>query len=185
MPFLERVDRYQRRHSRAGLPIAVIYKFADDQGNYLAALITYYGFLSLFPLLLLLVTILGFALHGDAHLQAKLLNSALAQFPLFGTQLRQSVHSRPGSGVGLVVGIAGTLYGCLGAAQATQNALSRVWAIPRNERPNPIKSRLRSLSLIFVLIALSWATMSSTALSIPRFMSIGLTPATTALRPSL
>jgi YihY family inner membrane protein len=131
--------------------LAVVYKFFDDQGSYLTALVTYYGFLSLFPLLLLLVTILGFALHGDPQLQARLLNSALSQFPVVGTQLRENVHASSGSGLALVAGIAGTLYGSLGAAQATQNALSRVWAIPRNERPNPFSSRLRSLGLILVL----------------------------------
>jgi len=99
----------------------------------------------------LLVTILGFALHGDPHLQARLLNSALAQFPVIGSQLRENVHAHSGSGLALVVGIVGTLYGCLGAAQATQNALNRAWAVPRNERPNPIKSRLRSLLLVVVL----------------------------------
>jgi membrane protein len=162
---LAALDRFQRRHHWAGFPLAVIYKYSDDQGGYLAALITYYGFLSLFPLLLLLVTILGFALHGDAHLQAKLLTSALAQFPVFGTQLRQSVHSRPGSGLGLVVGIAGTLYGCMGAAQATQNALNRVWAVPRNLRPNPFTSRLRSLGLIAVLGAGVLITTALTGLT--------------------
>jgi membrane protein len=145
------LDAFQRRHRWAGFPLAVLYKYADDQGGYLAALITYYGFLSLFPLLLLLVTILGFALHGDPDLQAKLLDSALVQFPLFGSQLRESVHARAGSGLGLVVGIVGTLYGCLGVAQAIQNALNRAWAVPRNSRPNPILSRLRSLLLIVVL----------------------------------
>jgi YihY family inner membrane protein len=148
---LASLDAFQRRHRVVGFPLAVLYKYADDQGGYLAALITYYGFLSLFPLLLLLVTILGFVLQGDPHLQTKLLNSALAQFPLFGSQLRASVHASAGSGLGLLVGILGTLYGCLGAAQATQNALNRAWAVPRNVRPNPILSRLRSLLLIVVL----------------------------------
>lgn len=147
----EPVDRYQRSHRWLGFPLAVIYKFTDDQGGYLAALITYYGFLSLFPLLLLLVTMLGFVLHGDPHLQARLLNSALAQFPIVGSQLRESVHARTGSGVGLAIGVLGTVYGSLGAAQAMQNALNRVWAVPRNERPNPIKSRLRSLMVVGVL----------------------------------
>lgn len=156
------LDAFQRRHHWAGFPLAVAYKYADDQGGYLAALIAYYGFLSLFPLLLLLVTILSFALHGDAHLQTKLLNSALAQFPLFGSQLRGSVHSRSGSGLGLLVGIVGTLYGCLGVAQATQNALNRAWAVPRNARPNPLMSRLRSLLLIVVLGA---GVLVTTALS--------------------
>jgi YihY family inner membrane protein len=145
------LDGFQRRHRCVGFPLAVVYKFFDDQGSYLTALVTYYGFLSLFPLLLLLVTILGFALHGDPQLQARLLNSALSQFPVVGTQLRENVHASSGSGLALVAGIAGTLYGSLGAAQATQNALSRIWAIPRNERPNPFTSRLRSLGLILVL----------------------------------
>jgi membrane protein len=58
----ERSDAFQRRHRWAGFPLAVVYKFSEDQGAYLAALITYYGFLSLFPLLLLLASVLGFVL---------------------------------------------------------------------------------------------------------------------------
>src|SRR3954447_17455570 len=83
--------------------------FADDQGSYLAALIAYYGFLSLFPLLLLLVTILGFVLQVDAELQEQLLDSALGQFPVIGSQLRDNVHSLTGNGAGLALGIALTL----------------------------------------------------------------------------
>ncbi|MDQ2851105.1 MAG: ribonuclease BN, partial [Actinomycetota bacterium] len=59
------MDGFQRRHPQAGFPLAVLYKYFDDSGGYLAALIAYYGFLSLFPLLLLLSTILGFLLAGD------------------------------------------------------------------------------------------------------------------------
>jgi YihY family inner membrane protein len=147
---LDALDRYQRTHRWLGFPLAVIYKYGDDQGGYLAALITYYGFLSIFPLLLLLLTILGFLLAGDAHLQASLVNSALAQFPVIGDTLRNQVHPR-GSGTGIAVGILGTLYGSIGAAQATQHAFNKVWAVPRNERPNPFKSRLRSLMLLGAL----------------------------------
>ena len=67
---------------------------------YLAALIAYYGFLSLFPLLLLLVTILGFVLQNDAQLQEQLLDSALAQFPVIGSQLRDNVRSLTGRAPG-------------------------------------------------------------------------------------
>jgi hypothetical protein len=59
------LDRFQRRHTWLGFPVAVVYKFIDDQGGYLASLITYYGFLSLFPLMLLLVSVLGYTLEGD------------------------------------------------------------------------------------------------------------------------
>ena len=63
MSAVSRVDAFQRRHPVIGFPLAVSYKFFDDQGVYLAALITYYGFLSLFPLLLLLASVLGFVLR--------------------------------------------------------------------------------------------------------------------------
>ncbi|HEX6514899.1 MAG TPA: YhjD/YihY/BrkB family envelope integrity protein [Nocardioidaceae bacterium] len=148
---LDRVDGFQRRHRLVGFPLAVVYKFGDDQGGYLAALITYYGFLSLFPLLLLLVTVLDFTLHSHPQLQQRLLESALSQFPVLGGTLREDVHARSGSGVGLAVGILGTLYGSLGAAQATQYAFNRAWSVPRNRRPNPLTSRLRSLLLLAVL----------------------------------
>ena len=166
MPSLvERLDGYQRRRRWAGFPLAVIYKFTDDQGSYLAALITYYGFLSLFPLLLLLVTVLGFVLQNNPDLQERLLDSALAQFPVIGSQLRDNVHSLTGNGAGLALGIVLTLYGCLGVAGATQNAFNRAWAVPRNRRPNPITARLRSLLLLPVLGAGIIVTTSLTGLT--------------------
>lgn len=159
-----RLDAYQRSHPWLGLPIAVLYKYFDDQGGYLAALLTYYGFVSLFPLLLLSVTILGFVLHGDLGLQHRVLNSALADFPIVGKQISTNVHGYTGSGAGLVVGILGSLYGGLGVMQAGQNAFNNVWGIPRNSRPNPIKSRLRSLALLAVLGVGSLITTSLSAL---------------------
>ena len=81
MTLTERFDAYQRRHPKVGFPIGVIYKFGEDQGPYLAALITYYGFLSLFPLLLGF-TILGILLSGDPGAQRAVLDSALSQFPV-------------------------------------------------------------------------------------------------------
>jgi membrane protein len=101
--------------------------------------------------LLLLVTILGYVLHGDPHLQQLALHSALGQFPIIGDQIGRSLHERRGSVLAVVVGALGSIYGGLGAAQAIQNALNTVWAIPKNNRPNPIKSRLRSLLFLVVL----------------------------------
>jgi YihY family inner membrane protein len=161
MAFVERLDRFQRSHPRAGLPIAVIYKFVDDQGNYLAALITYYGFLSIFPLLLLSSTILNFVLEGHPDLQQRVLDSALGQLPIVGTQLADP-HGVSGSGVGIAIGILGTLYGGLGVALAAQNAMNTIWRVPRNSRPNPLTSRLRGLGL---LIVVGLAVLGTTALA--------------------
>jgi YihY family inner membrane protein len=157
-----RLDRFQRRHPGAGFPLAVVYKFFDDQGNYLTAMITYYGFLSLFPLLLLLTSILGFALHGNPQLQEQVLDSALSRFPVLGQQLGDNVQSLRGSTVAVVVGLVGGLYGSLGVVQSAQSAFNKVWAVPRGDRPNPIKARLRSL---LMLVVLGVGVVASTVLS--------------------
>ncbi len=151
MTVVDRLDHYQRDHPWAGFPLAVIYKFVDDQGGYLAALLAYYGFLSLFPLLLLLVTVLGFVLEGDPGLQQQVLSSTLSQFPIIGDQLRNNIASVQGSVPALVVGLLGSLYGATGVAQAGQNAMNTLWAVPRHRRPNPLRSRVRSLRSVAFL----------------------------------
>jgi uncharacterized BrkB/YihY/UPF0761 family membrane protein len=162
MAVTERLDRFQRKHPWAGFPLAVLYKYFDDFGSYLAALLTYYGFVSLFPLLLLFSTILGFVLSGDQSLQHEVLSSALQQFPVIGEDLARPKHLGGGP-VGLVVGIAGSLYGGLGVAQAFQYAANTVWGVPRNNRPNPFRARGRSGIL---LGCAGLAVLATTALSI-------------------
>ncbi|HEY9312050.1 YihY/virulence factor BrkB family protein [Williamsia sp.] len=158
---IERLDRLQRRHPVLGFWIAVIYKFVDDQGGYLAVLITYYAFLSLFPLLLLLTTIVGIVLEGDPQLQKTVIDSALSQFPVIGDQLG-TPQELSGGTAAIVIGILGALYGASGIGQATQHTMNTAWQVPRNSRPNPILSRVRSL-LLLTLIAL--ALIATTVLS--------------------
>jgi membrane protein len=167
-----RLDHFQRRHSWCGFPLAVIYKFIDDQGGYLAALITYYGFVSLFPLLLLLVSVLGYTLEGDHALQQALLGSALQQFPIIGPQLQQNISSIHGSSLGVVLGILGAVYGGLGVSVAIQMALNRVWAVPRYARPDPVVSRLRGL-VLFVLLGAVILTTTALNASGPVVASFG------------
>ncbi len=149
MSVTERLDAFQRRHPVMGFPIGVIYKFGEDQGPYLAALITYYGFLSLFPLLLLLTSVLGFVLDGRPELQQQILDSTLSQFPVIGDEIADP-QGLQGSIGAIVVGGLVALYGALGIAQAIQNTMNVTWSVPRNRRPNPIRARLRSLRFIAV-----------------------------------
>jgi membrane protein len=141
------VDAFQRRHPVLGLPLGVTYKFFDDQGNYLAVILTYYAFVAIFTLLLIASSVLGFFLQNDEHLKTEVLNSALSQFPIVGTQLGQP-GGLQGSTSAIVVGALAALYGVVGLGQAAQNAISVTLAIPRNSRLNPIVSRLRSLLLL-------------------------------------
>ncbi|MBF6558552.1 MAG: YihY/virulence factor BrkB family protein [Acidimicrobiales bacterium] len=146
----------------------MIYKFVDDQGSYLASLITYFGFLSLFPLLLIATTVLGFILRGHPELAQQLIGSALAQFPIIGDQLTNTAHPLHGSATGLAVGILVALYGGLGFSVALQNAFNQVWAVPMDRRPDPLAARLRGLAMlgvlaVGVLLTTGLAALSNTA----------------------
>ncbi|HET7066029.1 MAG TPA: YihY/virulence factor BrkB family protein [Nocardioides sp.] len=147
MGLVSGLDRSQRRFAVLGVPLAIWYKFVDDQGNYLAATITYYAFIAIFPLLLLGSSILGFVLQSDPGLASRILDSALANFPIVGDQLGRPGGLK-GSVPGVVIGSVAALYGSLGLGQALQNANNVAWAVPRNRRPNPITLRLRSLLLL-------------------------------------
>jgi YihY family inner membrane protein len=148
---IDRVDRFQRRHTWLGFPLAVAYKAFDDRAAYLAGLITYYALVSVFPLLLLFLAAAGFFLDGAPGLRQDLIDSALSEFPGIADKLSSNINGFHGSGAALAVGIVGTLYGGLGMMQAAQAAFNQMYGVPRNQQPNPLKSRLRSLALVALI----------------------------------
>jgi YihY family inner membrane protein len=150
---LRDLDRRQQRHRRISFLAAVVKKFADDQAGQLAALIAYYAFVALFPLLLVLVTVLGFVLQNDPSAQKKILNGTLGQFPILRDQLK--LHSLSGSAPALAIGIVGSLLAGLGVTGATQNAFNRIWHVPFKQRPNFLFARLRGLGMLAILGAMS------------------------------
>jgi YihY family inner membrane protein len=141
---VRRLDELQRRRRALGMPLGVVYKFFDDQGGYLAATLTYYSFIAIFPLMLIGSSVLGFVLHDNPSLEKDLVSSALAQFPVVGDQLGRP-EGIQGSAAAVVIGSLTALYGVVGLGQAAQNSVNTVWAIPRNSRLNPVVSRVRSL----------------------------------------
>jgi membrane protein len=150
---LHHLDRRQQQMPRVGFIAAVIKKFGDDQAGQLAGLIAYYGFVSLFPLLLVLVTVLGFVLQGNPGEQHKILSGALGQFPLISSELK--LKPLTGSGIGLAVGVVGSLLAGMGITGATQLAFNRIWHVPFKDRPNFLYSRLRSIGMLAILGTLS------------------------------
>lgn len=156
------LDRTQRRIPVIGVPLAVVYKYFDDQGNYLAAVLTFYAFIAIFPLLLLASSILGFVLQGYPELEERALDSALAQFPIIGNEL-----GRPGGLQGsvsaIVIGGLGALYGAVGLGLALQNVQATAWAVPRNSRTHPVLTRVNSVFLLAVAgtIILSVSVLSA------------------------
>ena len=133
---LRAIDRFQQRHTVLGFPFGVLKKYGDDQGGKKAALLAHYGFLSLFPLLLVFLTLLGYALANDQELQQAVIDTLARQFPVLGSQIVTSISTINGSGVAQAVGMLGTLWGGLGITQSFQDAMNDVWNVPRRQRPN-------------------------------------------------
>ena len=155
-------DRFQRRHPPLAFVIAVLRNFSDQQAGNAVVLIAYYAFLSIFPLLLAFISILGFVLEGDPSARATIVGSALREFPIAGAD----VAKLNGSGVALGVGLVGTLWSGLTITLAVENAFSRIYGIPPREQPNFLVARWRGLKLLAVIGVLQvLATVAAGAVS--------------------
>ncbi|GDY31560.1 YihY/virulence factor BrkB family protein [Gandjariella thermophila] len=145
---VHRLDAYQQRHRWAGFCFAVVQKFGEDQAGNLAALIAYYAFFSVFPLLLAMVTVLGYVLAGSPALRQAVYSSAIAQFPIIGTQ--DPVRPLTGNALGLVVGLVLAIWSGLAVAQTAQTAVNTVYAVPRIRWPSLANRLVRSGELVTV-----------------------------------
>jgi YihY family inner membrane protein len=145
------LDRAQQKHRAPGFVFGVVKKFGDDNGGSLAALLTYYGFLSVFPLLLVTVTVLGIVAGSHPALEHTILKSALSEFPVIGNQLGDNIKAlHRDSPVGLTVGLLGLIWGATGICQNAQYAMSQVWNIPKISRPGFLPRLARSALLLLV-----------------------------------
>lgn len=158
---LGRLDRFQQRHPLLAVPVAVFKRFGEHDGGRLAATLSYYSFFSVFPLLLVFVTVLGLVLKDDPDLRDDLVNGALGQLPVIGTQL-EGTEPLPGSGVVLAVGLATALWAGLGAVGALQHALQVIDDIPAHDRGNYVVKKLRDVAFLLVLaVGLAASTLVS------------------------
>jgi YihY family inner membrane protein len=145
------IDGWQRRHAVAGFPIAVIKKFTEDRGSNLSALIAFYAFFSLFPLLLAFVSVLGYVLEDNPSLREDVIDSAIARIPVIGTQIEDQIQPLTGNGLALAIGLLGALWAGLGVTLALGRAFATIWDVPRVEQPNGIKARVRGLATLVAL----------------------------------
>jgi YihY family inner membrane protein len=159
---VRRVDKFQQRHGVLGFPFAVVQKFGNDQAGSKAALIAYYGLFALFPLLLLFTTILGYVLHNNEKLRRDLIDSALGNFPIIGTQIASNAHPLTGNAFAVVLGVLLLLYGAIGLGLATQNAMNKAWNIPYVRWPSIVLRYMRGFG---VLSLLALSTIGSTVLT--------------------
>ena len=151
MTLVTRLDQWQRRHRPAAFIVAVLRKGGDDGVGALAGLIAYFSFFAIFPLLLVLVTLTGWALSGNPDLRDRILDSALSQIPVIGTDLASNVNPIDGSPLVVVLGLLTALWAGLGVGRGLQRAFDTAWYVPRSERPLLVAARLRALGVVTIL----------------------------------
>lgn len=142
------IDNFQRSHRLTAFIFAVQKKYGEDDGGQQAAMLTYYGFLSLFPLLLVATSILQIFLHSHANIRQDVIHTATKYFPVLGDQLQSNVHTLRGAGIALAVGIVLTLWGAKGVADVFQSTMNHIWGIPRYRRPGFPKGPLKSIGIM-------------------------------------
>ncbi len=149
---MRRIDAAQQRSAPAAVIFGVVKKFGDDNAGILVANLAFSAFLCVFPLLLLLVTVLNIVLVHDPGARSSLLHSTLHEFPVVGTQLGSQIHGLQRSSViGLVVGLLALLWGSTGLAQSGLFSMSQVWNLPGADRPSFVKRLGRSIAFLAVL----------------------------------
>jgi uncharacterized BrkB/YihY/UPF0761 family membrane protein len=143
------VDRWQRRNRVVAVLVAVHRKSGEDRAGDLAAVLAFYGFFSLFPLLILLATVAGFVLDSHPELRTELINAAVEQFPE-SPELRDAITTLEGDGVALIVGLVGTLWGGLAVVNALRTAFDVAWAVPIRDRAGLVPAALRNLGVVAI-----------------------------------
>jgi membrane protein len=146
---LRRFDEFQQTKPALALPLGVFKKFGEDEGGSMVSLIAYRAFFSLFPLLLLMITILGYVLAGNDSLREEVVNGTLSQFPIIGNQLKGGELT--GSGIALAVGIVGSVLAGIGVILETESTFNRCWGVPKAAERGFVGSRLRAVALLVVL----------------------------------
>ena len=140
-----KLDRLQRHLPPLAVAVAVNKKFSDDQANQYVVSLGWYGFVSIYPLLLVVVTVFGFI--GVPSLGHGVV-STLHQFPVVGPQFNPARPSSNlhGSVFGLVVGTLVLLYGAQGVTQsAVLRAMAQVWGVDVHDLPGFAARLVRSL----------------------------------------
>lgn len=149
---VDRIDRFQQRHTVTSFPVAVVRKYSDDQGGRLTGQIAYSSVLAIFPLVLVLLTLVGIFLHGHKHLQDEVLNSAVRQFPVVGTDLAKNIKSLPtGGNVGVYLVLLWLVYGSLRLSRSAQAMMAVVWSVDRRTLPSFGKWLPRAVGFLVVL----------------------------------
>lgn len=141
--WVHRVDLFQRRHRPLAIAVAVARKFGEDQSTNLASMIAFWAFFSVFPLLLVFVTVLGFTLPPG--IKGMVLTTVADLLPLLDVT---TVQGFGGEWWALILGAVTALWSGLSVVRALQAALNTVWETPYVRYPSLINQVGRGLAVL-------------------------------------
>jgi membrane protein len=166
----ERVTRIRRRGSdllrrtRRRRPwldhvIRAYSRYSDRNGDHLAGAITFFGFLSFFPLIALVYAIVGYAAQVDPQVRVYVDETMKALLPGLSGELRiDQIHPRSTG----VIGLALLLFTGIGWIGVLREALHDMWMRPRGDRGNFVLNKIND---IVVLVVLGVGLLASVAIS--------------------
>lgn len=162
---LRPVRRARRRSPVFDILVLATQGYARHLASRNAALLAYYGFLTLFPLIMVATTVLGFVLQDDPELRSEIVESAVSQIPVLGDQILNQSGEISGSITALIVGLVSGLWGSTRAFASLQTALDDAWEVPIEQRPNLVVRRIHSLIGLLVIGGAQIATVTLTSIA--------------------
>ncbi|NBV03354.1 MAG: YihY/virulence factor BrkB family protein, partial [Acidimicrobiia bacterium] len=159
------VRRARRRSPVIDIVVLASQGYARHLASRNAALLAYYGFLTLFPLIMVATTVLGFFLQGDPELRTEIVESAVSQIPVLGDQILNQSGEISGSITALIFGLVSGLWGSTRAFASLQTALDDAWEVPIEQRPNLVVRRIHSLIGLLVIGGAQIATVTLTSIA--------------------
>jgi membrane protein len=168
---ISQVRRARARSRSADLIARTLEGYRNHRSGRNAALISHFGFLSVFPLMLVFTTVLGYVLKDNQELLDSIVDSALAQLPFVGQQIQTDPSQLHGDVFVLIIGLAVSLWSGMRAFIAVHRALDDIDEVPLDDRSNLFITRLRALFGILYIggaqigaaILASLATVAHTA----------------------
>jgi uncharacterized BrkB/YihY/UPF0761 family membrane protein len=155
LAFIDRIDRLQRRHRALAFPYAVVKRYGEDRGGWLGSLVAYYGFFSLFPLLVVFVTVATWVLGDHPELLQHILEAVWSRVPFVAAGLQSSVQhevtSLSGNGWLTVLSVLVTVWGGIGVVRVLQDAVNTIWGVARFRRPGFVPKIARGLAILLLL----------------------------------
>jgi uncharacterized BrkB/YihY/UPF0761 family membrane protein len=186
---VERIDRLQRTQPAFGFPWAVVKRYIEDRGNWLGALISYYGFFSLYPLLVAFTTVATWLLADRPKTLQRILSAVWSKVPFASDEMAnlvsEQVQDMSGQGWIAAVSLLVSLWGAIGVVRVLQDAVNTMWCVPRYLRPHYVGKVARGALMLTLLgvgvIGSAVVAGVTIAVDLPVLATVGATAGNIAL----